>query len=61
MAWAIAPIGAIALLIIGAYWLLYGEWLYQFIGLALALALLPTVLVLVGWLRGHSSDELEEP
>lgn len=61
MAWAVAPIGLVGLLIIGAYWLLYGEWLYQFIGLALGLTSLPVVLGLVGWLRGHTSDELEEP
>jgi len=61
MAWAVAPIGLVGLLIIGAYWLLYGEWLYQFIGLALGLTLLPIVLGLVGWLRGHTSDALEEP
>jgi len=61
MAWAVSPIGLVGLFIIGAYWLLYGEWLYQFIGLALGLALLPVVLGLVGWLRGHTSDALEEP
>jgi hypothetical protein len=61
MAWAISPVGLVGLLIIGAYWLLYGEWLYQFIGLALGLTLLPIVLGLVGWLRGHTSDALEEP
>lgn len=61
LAWAFAPIGIAGLAIIGAYYLLYGEWLYQFIGLALALVLLPLVLVAVGWLRGHSSDGLEEP
>lgn len=61
IAWAIAPIGVVGLLVIGAYYLLYSEWLYQFIGLALALTLLPFVLTLVGWLRGHSSDRLEEP
>ena len=61
LAWAIAPAGIVGLLIIGAYYLLYGEWLYQFIGLALALTLLPLILAIIGWLRGHTSDELEEP
>lgn len=61
IAWAIAPVGVAGLVIIGGYYLLHGEWLYQFIGLALALALLPLVLGLVGWLRGHSSKDLEEP
>lgn len=61
MAWAIAPIGLAGLVIIGAYYFLHGEWLYQFIGLAAALASLPLVLTFIGWLRGHTSDELEEP
>lgn len=61
MAWAISPVGLVGLLIIGAYRLLYGEWLYQFVGLALGLALLPIVLGFVGWLRGHASESLEEP
>lgn len=61
LAWSIATVGIVGLLIIGAYYLLYGEWLYQFIGLALALTLLPVVLAIVGWLRGHSSEQLEEP
>jgi Kef-type K+ transport system membrane component KefB len=61
MAWAIAPVGVVSLIIIGSYYLLYGEWLYQFIGLALALTSLPIVLSMVSWLRGHGSNELEEP
>lgn len=61
LAWAIAPVGLIGLAIIAAYYLLYGEWLYQFVGLALALTALPIVLTIVGWLRGHWSDKLEEP
>lgn len=61
VAWAIAPVGVVGLFIIGAYFLLYGEWLYQFVGLALALTSLPFLLSVIGWLRGHSSDRLEEP
>lgn len=61
VAWALAPVGVVSLIIIGAYHLLYGEWLYQFIGLALALTLLPVLLSFISWLRGHTSDDLEEP
>lgn len=61
MAMAVSSVGVVGLLIIGAYRLLYGDWPYQFIGLALGLALLPIVLGFIGWLRGHSSDALEEP
>ena len=61
LAWAIAPLGAAGLLIIGAYYLIYGEWLYQFIGLGIALTSLPILLSIIGWLRGHTSEELEEP
>lgn len=61
VAWALAPVGLVGLIIIGAYYLLYGEWLYQFIGLALALTSLPIILTIVSWLRGHGSDNLEEP
>jgi ABC-type multidrug transport system fused ATPase/permease subunit len=61
MAWAISLLGLLGLAVLGIYFLLYGEWLYQFVGLAWALALLPVVLSIVGWMRGHSNDELEEP
>lgn len=61
IAWGIAPLGLAGLLIIFGYYLLYGEWLYQFTGLALALTLWPVILTLVSWLRGHTSDDLEEP
>jgi len=33
----------------------------KYAGLCLALAILPFVLALVSWLRGHRSDRLEEP
>jgi len=61
MAWAISLLGLLGLAVLGVYFLLYGEWLYQFVGLAWALALLPVVLSILGWMRGHSSNELEEP
>ena len=61
LAWAISTIGFAGLLILGAYYLLYGEWLFQYAGLAVAVAILPLVLTCVGWLRGHSNHRLEEP
>jgi hypothetical protein len=61
LAWALSFVGYAGLLILGAYLLLYGEWLYQYAGLFIALAVLPFVLTLVSWLRGHNSNRLEEP
>lgn len=61
LAWAISTIGFAGLLILGAYYLLYGEWLFQYAGLAVAVAILPLVLTCVGWLRGHNNHRLEEP
>lgn len=61
IAWAISTIGFAGLLILGAYYLLYSEWLYDWAGLFIAVAILPFVLTLVSWSRGHNSDRLEEP
>ena len=61
IAWAISTIGFAGLLIAVAYYLLYDEWPYQLAGPFLALAVLPFVLTLVSWSRGHHSDRLEEP
>jgi ABC-type multidrug transport system fused ATPase/permease subunit len=61
VAWFLSAIGAAGLLILGAYYMLYGDWLHHFSGLFVALAILPFVLTLVGWLRGHSNPDLEEP
>lgn len=61
IAWFLSVGGFATLLILAAYFLLYGEWLYQYAGLGIALAVLPVVLTIVGWLRGHNSDRLEEP
>jgi len=41
--------------------LLYDEWPYQWAGPCIALAVLPMILTLVGWSRGHNSGRLEEP
>ena len=59
--WAISTIGVAGLLILGAYYLLYNEWLYQTAGLFITLAILPFIMTLVAWARGHQSDRLEEP
>jgi ABC-type multidrug transport system fused ATPase/permease subunit len=61
LAWALSLVGFAGLIILGAYLLLYGEWLYQYAGLFIALAVLPFVLTLVSWIRGHNSNRLEEP
>lgn len=61
LAWALSTIGFAGLLILGAYYLLYGEWVYQISGLFITLAVLPLVLSLVSLLRGHRSHRLEEP
>jgi hypothetical protein len=53
--------GFAGLLILSSYLFFYGEWLYQYAGLFIALAILPFVLTLISWLRGHHSDRLEEP
>ncbi len=59
--WAVSIGGFAGLLILSSYLFFYGEWLYQYAGLFVALAILPFVLTLISWLRGHSSDRLEEP
>lgn len=61
IAWMLSIGGYAGLVILGGYFLLYGEWLYQYAGLSIALAILPVALTLVGWLRGHHSERLEEP
>lgn len=61
LTWAISTIGLAGLLILGAYYLLYNEWLYQIAGLFITLAILPLVMTLVSWSRGHQSNRLEEP
>ena len=61
IAWAVSIGGFTGLLILSGYLFFYGEWLYQYAGLFVALAILPFVLTLISWLRGHSSDRLEEP
>jgi ABC-type multidrug transport system fused ATPase/permease subunit len=61
LAWVVSIAGFAGLLVLGAYFLLYGEWLYQIAGLFIALAVLPFILTVVSWLRGHHSSRLEEP
>jgi len=61
LAWAISTIGYAGLLILVAYYLLYSEWPYNWAGPFIFLAILPLVLTLVSWSRGHHSDRLEEP
>ena len=61
IAWMLSIGGYAGLVILGGYFLLYGEWLYQYAGLSIALAILPVALTVVGWLRGHQSERLEEP
>lgn len=61
VAWLLSIIGLGGLVILAGYYFFHREWLYQYAGLAIALAILPVVLSFVSWLRGHGSDRLEEP
>jgi len=61
LAWVVSTLGFAGLLVLGTYYLLYQEWLYQFAGLFIALSILPVVLTVVSWLRGHRNHRLEEP
>ena len=61
IAWVVSIGGFAGLLILSGYLFFYGEWLYQYAGLFVALAILPFVLTLVSWLRGHHSNRLEQP
>lgn len=61
VAWAVAGFGAFGLAGSGLYLLVEGEWPWQVAGLFTALVVLPFVLGLVGWLRGHRSRHLEVP
>ena len=61
IAWTISIVGFVGLLVAVAYYLIYDEWPYQWTGPCIALAILPVILTLVGWSRGHNSSRLEEP
>lgn len=61
IAWVVSTVGVGGLVILAGYFLLHGEWLYQYAGLCIALTILPFILTAVSWLRGHNSDRLEEP
>lgn len=61
IAWGLSSLGMIGLFVVIVEYLAYGEWLSQLVGLSVMLTLLPILLVIMGWVRGHSSRELEEP
>ena len=61
LAWVLAAMGGLGLVASCGHFLLYDEWPYQVSGLFLALAVLPFVLIVIGFLRGHYSSRLEEP
>lgn len=61
LAWIIALIGVAGLLVATGTWLIYGTWPYRFAGPFAALTILPFVLMVVSFLRGHHSKRLEEP
>jgi lipid-A-disaccharide synthase-like uncharacterized protein len=61
LTWFISALGSVGVLVLVGYYLIHGEWLYQFAGLFIALAVLPLIMTAVGWLRGHHNDRLEEP
>lgn len=61
MAWAVSLLGWVALMVMGMAFLIDGEWPRQFNALSWGLVLLPIVLSIVGWIRGHHNPELEEP
>jgi len=61
IAWGLSSLGMIGLFIVIFEYLAYGEWLRQLVGLSVMLTFLPIVLMILGWVRGHSSRELEEP
>lgn len=61
LAWVLAAAGGAGLLVAAGTWLIHGEWPYSFAGPFAALAVLPFVLLAVGWMRGHHSRRLEEP
>lgn len=61
LAWVLAAAGGAGLLVAAGTWLIHGEWPYSFAGPFAALAVLPFVLLAVGWIRGHHSRRLEEP
>ena len=61
MAWAVSLLGWVGLMVMGVYFLINGVWPYQFNGLSWGLVLLPIILSILSWMRGHHNPELEEP
>ncbi|MEI7865111.1 MAG: hypothetical protein WCI38_07030 [Chthoniobacterales bacterium] len=61
MAWAVSLLGWIALMVMSISFLINGTWPRQFNALSWGLVLLPVVLTILGWMRGHYNPELEEP
>ena len=61
IAWGLSSIGMIGLFIVIVQYLAHGEWLRQLVGLSVLLTFLPLVLIILGWVRGHSNHDLEEP
>ncbi len=61
VAWAIAAVGGAGLLVATGTWLINGVWPYRFAAPFAALIMLPFILMLIGWLRGHHNHRLEEP
>lgn len=61
MAWVVCTVGIAGLLVAAGHYLIYDEWPYHYAGLFAALAVLPFVLLGVGWLRGHNNHRIEEP
>ncbi len=61
MAWVVCAVGSAGLLMAAGDYLIHGEWPYHYAGLFTAFAVLPFVLIAVGWLRGHNNRRIEEP
>lgn len=61
LAWVLAVLGVVGLLVSYSSYLIHGEWPYSVSGLFVALVAFPLVLLVIGWLRGHGNHRLEEP
>lgn len=61
IAWGLALVGFGGLLISGLFYTSGGAWARQIAGISFLMVLLPVGLTTYAWLRGHGSDDLEEP
>ncbi len=61
IAWGLSSLGMIGLFVVIVEYFAYGEWLSQLVGLSVMLTFFPILLIIISWVRGHSSRELEEP